>query len=36
LAGDKAKATQILHTVQGTDGAADLAHLWAVYINSKR
>jgi hypothetical protein len=33
LAGDKAKAIQVLHTVQGTDGAADLAHLWAIYIN---
>ncbi len=31
LAGDKTKAIQILHTVQGNDGAADLAHLWALY-----
>lgn len=35
LAGDKARAIQVLHTVQGNDGAADLAHLWAVYINGK-
>jgi len=32
LAGDKAKAVQMLRSVQGTDGAADLAHLWAVYV----
>jgi hypothetical protein len=32
LAGDKAKATSVLKSVQGTDGAADIAHLWAVHI----
>jgi outer membrane protein assembly factor BamD (BamD/ComL family) len=32
LAGDKAKAAQILRTVQGSDGVGDLAHLWAVYV----
>jgi len=31
LAGEKAKAAQVLRTVQGNDGTADLAHLWAVY-----
>ncbi len=31
LAGEKAKAVQMLRTVQGNDGTADLAHLWAVY-----
>ena len=30
-AGQKAKATQILNTVQGTDGASDLAHLWVIH-----
>jgi hypothetical protein len=29
MAGEKAKAVQTLRTVQGGDGAADLAHLWA-------
>jgi len=36
LAGDKAKAVQMLRSVQGTDGAADLAHLWAVYVGVGR
>ena len=31
IAGERAKAAQILRTVQGSDGTADLAHLWAVY-----
>jgi hypothetical protein len=35
LAGDKARAVQTLRGVQGTDGAADIAHLWAVYISGK-
>lgn len=35
LAGDKSKAVQILRTVQGSDGTADLAHLWTVYIGGK-
>lgn len=30
LAGQKAKAAQIFKAVQGTDGAADLARLWAL------
>ena len=30
MAGQKAKAMQMLKTVQGTDGAADLARLWAI------
>ncbi len=29
-AGQKAKALQVLKTVGGTDGAADLARLWSV------
>jgi len=36
LAGDKAKAVQMLRSVQGTDGAADLAHLWAVYVGGAK
>jgi hypothetical protein len=36
MAGDKAKAVQTLRTVQGNDGTADLAHLWAVYAGGKR
>ena len=32
LAGDKAKAVSVLRSVQGNDGAADIAHLWAVHI----
>ena len=35
LAGDRAQALQMLRTVQGSDGAADLAHLWALYIGGK-
>lgn len=31
MAGDKAKAQATLRTVQGTDGAADLARLWALH-----
>ena len=30
LAGQKAKAAQMFKTVQGTDGAADIARLWAI------
>ena len=30
-AGDKAKAQATFKTVQGTDGTADLARLWALY-----
>ena len=33
LAGEKAKAVQTLRTVQGADGTAELAHLWAVYAS---
>ena len=29
-AGNKAKAVEIFHGVQGSDGTSDLAHLWAV------
>ncbi|HXY22683.1 MAG TPA: tetratricopeptide repeat protein, partial [Burkholderiaceae bacterium] len=36
LAGDKSKAVQMLRSVQGTDGTADLAHLWAVYVGAAR
>ena len=32
-AGDKAKASKAFKSVQGTDGAADLAKLWAIYTN---
>jgi len=31
LAGDKARAVQVLRSVQGNDGVADIAHLWAVH-----
>lgn len=31
LAGEKDKAAQVLRTVQGNDGTADIAHLWAVH-----
>jgi len=31
LAGEKERAAQVLRTVQGNDGAADIAHLWAVH-----
>ena len=31
VAGDKAKAQATFKTVQGTDGTADLARLWALY-----
>jgi Tfp pilus assembly protein PilF len=31
MAGDKAKAQSTFRTVQGTDGAADLARLWSLY-----
>jgi hypothetical protein len=34
LAGDKAKAVQVLRSVQGADGTADIAHLWAVHIGA--
>ena len=32
LAGQKAKAAQMFKTVQGTDGTADIARLWAIQI----
>lgn len=35
-AGDAAKAQQTWRTVRGTDGAADLAGLWAVYARSAK
>ena len=31
VAGDKAKAQATFKTVQGADGTADLARLWALY-----
>ena len=31
MAGQKAKAQQMLKTVQGTDGTADLARLWSLH-----
>ena len=31
LSGDKARAVQVLRSVQGSDGVADIAHLWAVH-----
>ena len=31
----KAKAVQVLRSVQGNDGAADLGRLWALYANSQ-
>ena len=31
VAGDKSKAQATFKTVQGTDGTADLARLWALY-----
>ena len=34
-AGNYAKAAQVLKTVQGRDGTADLAHLWALLAASK-
>jgi hypothetical protein len=34
-AGQKSKAIQALKSVQGTDGAADLARLWLIYANQK-
>ena len=33
LAGQKAKAFQTFHTVQGTDGSADLARYWLMLVN---
>jgi hypothetical protein len=32
-AGEKAKALQVLHTVGGTEGAAEIARLWTLLIN---
>jgi hypothetical protein len=32
-AGKKAKGVQTLRSVQGTDGAADIARLWAIQAN---
>jgi hypothetical protein len=29
--GQKAKGAQVLKTVQGTDGAQDLANLWVIF-----
>jgi hypothetical protein len=34
--GNKAKAIQLLRTVNGKDGSAGLARLWILYINSKK
>jgi hypothetical protein len=31
LSGDKTRAVQVLRSVQGNDGVADIAHLWAVH-----
>jgi hypothetical protein len=31
MAGQKARAVQIFHSVQGNDGTGDLARLWAIY-----
>ena len=31
----KAKAVQVLRSVQGTDGAADLGRLWALVANTQ-
>ena len=31
----KAKAVQVLRSVQGSDGAADLGRLWALYANTQ-
>jgi tetratricopeptide (TPR) repeat protein len=31
LSGDKGRAVQVLRSVQGNDGVADIAHLWAVH-----
>lgn len=36
LAGDNAKAQATWRTVKGTDGAADLAGLWSVYVRSAK
>ena len=33
MAGQKAKAVETLKTVQGADGTADLARLWALYAS---
>ena len=33
-AGKKSKAVQTLRSVQGTDGAADIAQLWIIQANS--
>jgi len=32
MAGERERAVQVLRTVSGNDGAAELAHLWAVYV----
>jgi hypothetical protein len=32
---NKAKAVQVLRSVQGTDGAADVGRLWALYANTQ-
>ena len=32
---NKAKAVQVLRSVQGNDGAADLGRLWALYANTQ-
>lgn len=36
LSGDNAKAQATWRTVKGTDGAADLAGLWSVYVRSAK
>ena len=36
VAGDKAKAQATFKTVQGADGTADLARLWALYASAAR
>lgn len=32
IAGQKGRAIEELHNVRGTDGTADLAHLWAIHL----
>jgi hypothetical protein len=36
LAGEKAKAIEVLSTVQGADGTADLAKLWALFAKQPK
>lgn len=35
MSGKKDKAIEIFKSVQGTDGAADLAHIWLIKANQK-